>query len=381
MKTKGIRTAERRRRQRARRRARERRAAAPFADRPQWWQDGLAETPTEEIVATLAGLNIQTDELRFREMASTHGSPDALADAWETGATATGIWEDYVWMAAETLWRRWTPDLFCVDLFVDQHLPMEAFSDDAPANREEAERHLRMAQAVVDLVAPRDGEPRLDLLDQLTEHSTVDMGWWLGEIPFALARFGMVDEAAELCARMAAVREAENFLGDRAVILAEAGRRDDALRQAEKNLVRFPEDAWVRIKAGDVYRELGDAAAAEAAYRQALEMTPADQPSFDRDGAVERLICILDETGRSDEANALIESEKARAASTETFGEALEDQDPEDAKWLDAAPSPDYVPSPSAVSPGTMVRREPKVGRNDPCPCGSGKKFKRCCGA
>ncbi len=28
------------------------------------------------------------------------------------------------------------------------------------------------------------------------------------------------------------------------------------------------------------------------------------------------------------------------------------------------------------------VRREaPKVGRNDPCPCGSGRKFKRCCGA
>ncbi len=27
-----------------------------------------------------------------------------------------------------------------------------------------------------------------------------------------------------------------------------------------------------------------------------------------------------------------------------------------------------------------MVREEPKVGRNDPCPCGSGKKFKRCCG-
>ena len=24
---------------------------------------------------------------------------------------------------------------------------------------------------------------------------------------------------------------------------------------------------------------------------------------------------------------------------------------------------------------------ERKIGRNDPCPCGSGKKFKRCCGA
>jgi hypothetical protein len=30
----------------------------------------------------------------------------------------------------------------------------------------------------------------------------------------------------------------------------------------------------------------------------------------------------------------------------------------------------------------TTVRRdEPKIGRNDPCPCGSGKKFKKCHGA
>lgn len=29
-----------------------------------------------------------------------------------------------------------------------------------------------------------------------------------------------------------------------------------------------------------------------------------------------------------------------------------------------------------------QVRRdEPKIGRNDPCACGSGKKFKKCCGA
>jgi len=27
------------------------------------------------------------------------------------------------------------------------------------------------------------------------------------------------------------------------------------------------------------------------------------------------------------------------------------------------------------------VRASPKVGRNDPCPCGSGKKHKKCCGA
>ena len=27
------------------------------------------------------------------------------------------------------------------------------------------------------------------------------------------------------------------------------------------------------------------------------------------------------------------------------------------------------------------VRSDPKVGRNDPCTCGSGKKFKKCCGS
>ena len=32
------------------------------------------------------------------------------------------------------------------------------------------------------------------------------------------------------------------------------------------------------------------------------------------------------------------------------------------------------------VSETPEKREEPKVGRNDPCPCGSGKKYKKCCG-
>ena len=39
----------------------------------------------------------------------------------------------------------------------------------------------------------------------------------------------------------------------------------------------------------------------------------------------------------------------------------------------------------SGASDGT-VQKKPvvkgeKVGRNDPCPCGSGKKYKKCCGS
>lgn len=44
--------------------------------------------------------------------------------------------------------------------------------------------------------------------------------------------------------------------------------------------------------------------------------------------------------------------------------------------------SPGLPPGfPSAANSPLAPAAGPKVGRNDPCPCGSGKKFKKCCGA
>ncbi len=39
-----------------------------------------------------------------------------------------------------------------------------------------------------------------------------------------------------------------------------------------------------------------------------------------------------------------------------------------------------YFVDGTLVKPKPIRRTAPKVGRNEPCPCGSGKKFKRCCG-
>ncbi len=49
-------------------------------------------------------------------------------------------------------------------------------------------------------------------------------------------------------------------------------------------------------------------------------------------------------------------------------------------------PKREKVAEPTSTSHGSSGPRKPvvkgqKVGRNDPCPCGSGKKYKRCCGA
>lgn len=39
-----------------------------------------------------------------------------------------------------------------------------------------------------------------------------------------------------------------------------------------------------------------------------------------------------------------------------------------------------YYTEGAMVTPGTSSHGGAKVGRNDPCPCGSGKKYKKCCG-
>ena len=40
--------------------------------------------------------------------------------------------------------------------------------------------------------------------------------------------------------------------------------------------------------------------------------------------------------------------------------------------------SDDDAPMPEV--PVEQAKREQTAGRNDPCPCGSGKKYKKCCG-
>ena len=42
-------------------------------------------------------------------------------------------------------------------------------------------------------------------------------------------------------------------------------------------------------------------------------------------------------------------------------------------KWVQSGRTPDQAPFPTPVAP-------PKIGRNQPCPCGSGRKYKKCCG-
>jgi uncharacterized protein YecA (UPF0149 family) len=56
---------------------------------------------------------------------------------------------------------------------------------------------------------------------------------------------------------------------------------------------------------------------------------------------------------------------------------------PESVKFQAPAERENVLETGAPVKPAAAARpgqsQQPKVGRNDPCPCGSGKKYKKCC--
>jgi uncharacterized protein YecA (UPF0149 family) len=108
-----------------------------------------------------------------------------------------------------------------------------------------------------------------------------------------------------------------------------------------------PGDLWTQIHAGDVHLALSDLARAEQAFRAALAMARAHGDASGTADADERLVRLLaGQPRREQDANAAAQ-ELQRAS--------------------------------RAVDGGSRVAV--RIGRNDPCPCGSGRKYKRCCGA
>ena len=74
-----------------------------------------------------------------------------------------------------------------------------------------------------------------------------------------------------------------------------------------------------------------------------------------------------------EEEGGLVGASRARQA--QRFSYSGPEETPQNT-WTPSQPMDERT----ATAVRTVVRSTPKVGRNDPCPCGSGKKFKKCCG-
>lgn len=171
---------------------------------------------------------------------------------------------------------------------------------------------------------------------------------WMFALPWMLARREMTAEAVQIADAFAEIDHAHAsvYAGDAAVMLAEAGHADEARARVHANLSTFPHDVWIHVHAGDVHRSLDEPEHAEQAFRRAIALAQAHGDQQDSAIAARRLADLLATVpGRESDAS------QAAAIAARSL----------------------------AAERGQRVAS--KTGRNDPCPCGSTRKFKKCCGA
>jgi len=218
--------------------------------------------------------------------------------------------------------------------------------------------------------------------------SAVDQYELTTEAHLALAAEGLVQAAGNEASRV------QDDAGERPLVYTRftvAGDREMHPRAAQEmyrqQVATDPENADVRVRYASVLRFLGQRDEAVRQYRAAVQLDPSNVEAYLNLGLLAR------EAGDRTEARHLFERVLAvvpqarlpRREREEYMSyaraelERLEGVRP--AASRSTAPVLASAPAQNTRRvPGPAARPTPKVGRNDPCPCGSGKKYKKCCG-
>lgn len=157
---------------------------------------------------------------------------------------------------------------------------------------------------------------------------------------------------------------------------AEVGR--EQMREVERMiLLRVVDNLWMdhidamdQLKTGIGLRALGQQDPAAAYAKEGFDMFEQMINAIQED-TVRYCYNVTVETKA--ERRHILKAEKA------TKSEYVEDETTRAMQDEGQLPEGAQVPD-REHKPETYRRDQPKVGRNDPCPCGSGKKYKNCCG-
>lgn len=308
----------------------------------------------EQLLEKLLSLSGNLDRETFRQLCASHVSAQKMVEAIEVDGPSR-FDADWPWLAATVLWERWAPDIPSFEMIDNA---MQA-GYHAPDTAKKCEIWLDVWSQLLSL-AERHHFTKLSTLDK-SFAGTQCLFNWVQDLEMELSNGRPV---------------IDRFLEER-------------LRFCEEYLSRFGEEhpdidqgMWRAI--AEVHNEKGDVETVDRLYREWLTADPywgwgwitwADcywlftprERDFskgekilreglaiaelrDRGDVLERLADLCGESGRPEEQRQVVEELEALRGVAQRGK-----QDP----------------------PQPVVKK--KIGRNTPCPCGSGKKYKKCC--
>jgi tetratricopeptide (TPR) repeat protein len=348
-----------------------------------------------ELLAKLRSFGIAIDRAWLEQECARALSAQEIAGPLMDKSTSRGQESDWIWICVATLWRRWFPEQ-----------PSFEVLDDSMQNGYEL---LKSSGAVAAcrtwLEAWNDVLRLLDKagiksIEEFDERfrGTQSLFNWIQDLESELWNAGL-DDRQFLSARLAMCEEAMRRFPSDDGLMVENRRRAVAesyfeLDETDKADALYREwlDAdpcwgWGWIGWSDCYRftrtERVDLNRCEQILREGFAIADVR----DRADIADRLADVCEEQGRDEEAKEFRQQSERRDSTIEvsrtvnSAGKVLRQKT--QVNFGGAG-----LPLSELSNVAGMLRETPpmpvprqKVGRNEPCPCGSGKKYKKCCGA
>lgn len=236
---------------------------------------------------------------------------------------------------------------------VAAHSEGSAPGEDASLPALTDEQLLQQYELAKEVVRSANGD--IDVVHLVVEHAIDEnVVGWLFQLPDTLADAELYDAAVDLAEMLHAAEPTVGMDHSIPAYLLAGGRVEQADAALVTPLAEDPDNADLLELKAEIERAKGNSQAAIDHYRAALEWCGSD---LEQRAEIMAPLCELLEASANPEA--VLELQRRELELIDSLRRR-------------------YEPS---LSAGTVRRERPKVGRNDPCTCGSGKKYKKCCGA
>jgi tetratricopeptide (TPR) repeat protein len=350
-----------------------------------------------ELLAKLSSFGIELDRPSLERLCDQALSAEEIAQPLLDQRTFHGKHEqmesDWIWICLSALWQRWFPDKPSFEALDDK---MQAGYELRESGTVAVCRVWLEAWSEVQRILDKAGMRSIQEFDERFGGSQ-SLFNWIQDLEGALWNAGLEDRQF-LTARIALCEEGlrrfrtdedlmtENRRRALAESYYELGEPDKAEALYRGWMHLDPRWGWGWIGWSDCYRftrtEQRDWSRCEQILREGLAIAEVR----DRADIIDRLADACEEQGRDTEA-AEYRRQAARSAATvevsqsvSAVGKVLRQKTQVNIGGA-GLPLSEMSNLAATMRETTAPITRQKVGRNEPCPCGSGKKFKKCCGA